>query len=83
MREFIDERGDEAFHGAELERLQTHVDAYYVIHFSHNKKKHLISHSEMDAHRCNTWLSIPNISNMEKKSMAQRGEMGSCVTASG
>lgn len=26
VREFINERGDEAFHGAELERLQSHVD---------------------------------------------------------
>lgn len=30
-----------------------------------------------------TWLSMPNISSMEKKRMAQRGEMGSWVTASG
>lgn len=27
VREFIDERGDEAFHGAELGRLQSHGDA--------------------------------------------------------
>lgn len=30
-----------------------------------------------------TWLSMPSMSSMEKKRMAQRGEMGSCVTASG
>lgn len=30
-----------------------------------------------------TWLSMPSISSMEKKRIAQRGEMGSCVTASG
>lgn len=30
-----------------------------------------------------TWLSMPSISSMEKKRMAQRGEMGSWVTASG
>lgn len=30
-----------------------------------------------------TWLSMPSISSIEKKRMAQRGEMGSCVTASG
>lgn len=30
-----------------------------------------------------TWLSMPNISSIEKKRMAQRGEMGSWVTASG
>lgn len=30
-----------------------------------------------------TWLSIPSIRSMEKKRMAQRGEMGNWVTASG
>lgn len=30
-----------------------------------------------------TWLSMPSISSIEKKRMAQRGEMGSWVTASG
>lgn len=30
-----------------------------------------------------TWLSMPSMSSMEKKRMAQRGEMGSWVTASG
>lgn len=30
-----------------------------------------------------TWLSIPSISNMEKNSIAHKGEIGNCVTASG
>ena len=30
-----------------------------------------------------TWLSMPNMSNMEKKRVAQRGETGSWATASG
>lgn len=72
MREFIHQRGDESFHGAELETVHRHILNMNKGHFSLWKGILLT-----------TWLSIPSISSMEKKRMAHRGEMGSWVTASG